>query len=311
LEFARLVDVAPTVLSLAGLPQPAGLDGRPLIAAGAAKETPPAYIETMYAFLEFGAAPVRALTDGRYKAIDVPQPELYDLTTDPAELKNLASQKPVAAADVLRAALAKLPGPPSIPSRKTGEEDASALKSLGYIGAGGEYPLAHKGMDPKAFAPIYGKLNTVRAMSDARRFADAIPIYKELLAAFPQSSVLACELGLVEMAVGNTADAESHLRLSLDRNPANSHALLGMANLAMGRQDFKSAEGRLLDVLSLDPDDIEANFDLGAVYFQNLGEPAKAVRYWQHFLELQPNDAEAPRIRQLVEQIKSGASKAK
>jgi tetratricopeptide (TPR) repeat protein len=166
-------------------------------------------------------------------------------------------------------------------------------------------------MDPKAFAPIYGKLNTVRAMSDAKRFADAIPIYKELLAAFPQSSVLACELGLVEMAVGNTADAESHLRLSLDRNPANSHALLGMANLAMGRQDFKSAEGRLLDVLSLDPDDIEANFDLGAVYFQNLGEPAKAVRYWQHFLELQPNDAEAPRIRQLVEQIKSGASKAK
>jgi tetratricopeptide (TPR) repeat protein len=265
----------------------------------------------MYAFLEFGAAPVRALTDGRYKAIDVPQPELYDLSKDAAELHNLANQKPAAAVATLRAALAKLPGPPSAPSQKTSEDDVSALKALGYIGAGGDYALERRGLDPKAFAPIYLKLNTVRAMSDAKRFADAIPIYKQLLAAFPRSSVLACELGLVEMAVGNTADAESHLRLSLDRNPANSHALLGMANLAMGRQDFKSAEGRLLDVLSLDPDDIEANFDLGAVYFQNLGEPAKAVRYWQHFLELQPNDAEAPRIRQLVEQIKSGASKAK
>jgi tetratricopeptide (TPR) repeat protein len=211
----------------------------------------------------------------------------------------------VAAVETLRAALAKLPGPPSAPSQKTSEDDVSALKALGYIGAGGDYALERRGLDPKAFAPIYLKLNTVRAMSDAKRFADAIPIYKQLLAAFPRSSVLACELGLVEMAVGNTADAESHLRLSLDRNPANSHALLGMANLAMGRQDFKSAEGRLLDVLSLDPDDIEANFDLGAVYFQNLGQPAKAVRYWQHFLELQPNDAEAPRIRQLVLQIKS------
>jgi len=307
-EFGRLVDVAPTVLAVAGLPQPAGLDGRALV-GGAAEASPAAYIETMYPFLNFGVAPVRALTDGIYKLIDVPKKEIYDLNVDPAEVHNLAGGKPTPQAEALGSALTRLPGPPALPEQKATDDEAKALRSLGYIGAGGEYALGRGGMDPKDFAPLYGQLNEVRALCDARRFAEAVPIYKQLLTAFPRSSLLACELGLIEMALGNPAEAESHLRLALDRNPGNSHALLGMANLALARGDTLGAEGRLLDVLKLDPDDVEANFNLGALYVQNLAEPAKAVRYWQRFLELQPGDPEAPRIRGLVEQIKAANPK--
>lgn len=303
-EFARLVDVTPTVLALAGLPQPAGLDGRALV-GGAAPTSETAYVETMYPFLDFGVAPVRALTDGNYKLIDVPKKESYDLKTDPAEVHNLAGGKALPQTEALGSALALLPGPPAPPEQRTSDNEAKTLRSLGYIGAGGECALGREGMDPKDFAPLYGQLNEVRALCDARRFTEAVPMYKELLKAFPRSSLLAGELGLVQMALGHPAEADSFLRLALDRNPGNSHALLGMANLAMGRGDFKGAEGLLLDVLKLDPDDVEANFNLGALYFQNLAEPAKAVPYWQRFLELQPSDPEAPRLRQLLEQIKT------
>jgi arylsulfatase A-like enzyme len=303
-EFARLVDVTPTVLALAGLPVPAGLDGRALV-GGTAAASETAYIETMYPFLNFGVAPIRALSDGVFKVIDVPRPETYDLSVDPAEARNLAGRAPAPRAAALHTALTALPGTPGLPDRKPGEDEAQALRSLGYIGAGGEYALGRAGMDPKDFAPLFLKLNDVRALCDARRFAEAVPIYKQLLAAFPRSSLLACELGLVQMALGNTTEAESYLRLALDRNRDNSHALLGMANLALSRGDFKSAEERLLETLALDPDDVEANFNLGALYAQNLGEPAKAIPYWRRFLELQPGDPEAPRIRQLVDQLKS------
>jgi len=254
-------------------------------------------------------APVRALTDGIYKLIDVPKKELYDLSVDPAEAHNLTGGNPAPQAQALGSALTLLPGPPALPDQKASEDEAKALRSLGYIGAGGEYALSRTGMDPKDFAPLYGQLNEVRVLCDARRFAEAVPIYKQLLAAFPRSSLLACELGLVQMALGNPAEAESYLRLALNRNPGNSHALLGMANLALGRGDTRGAEGRLLDVLKLDPDDVEANFNLGTLYFQSLAEPAKAVRYWQRFLDLQPGDPEAPRIRGLVEQIKAANPK--
>lgn len=303
LDYARLVDVAPTVLALAGLSPPSGLDGRPLTGPAASRERQPAYVETMYGFLDFGAAPVRAMSDGRYKVIDVPRPEIYDLTADPAESRNLEGPNPPQPVERLRKSLAALPAAPP-PAARTVDDDAKALKSLGYVGAGGEYALGRGGMDPKAFAPLFRKLSAVRALSDARRWAEAAPLYAQLLAEFPRSSVLACELGLVEMAQGKFSDAETHLRLALDRNPTNSHALLGLANLALGRNEFKLAEEHLLEVLALDPNDVEANFNLGAVYFQNLGQPAKAARYWQRFLELQPGDPEAPRIRQLLSGIK-------
>ena len=153
--------------------------------------------------------------------------------------------------------------------------------------------------------PTYRKLNAVRALAEARRWSETLPVYNELIAAFPRSSVLLCELGLVELSLGKMAEADGHLRLALDRNPGNSHALLGLANLAIARQDFSGAAGHLLDVIKLDPDDVEANFDLGLLYAQNLNQPAKAVPYWQRFLALQPDDPEAPRIRQMVEAIKA------
>jgi choline-sulfatase len=309
-DFARLVDVTPTVLALAGIPQPAGLDGHPLLVPGTPLHQP-AYVETMYPFLNFGAAPVRALTDGRTKVIDVPQREIYDLSADPGETRNLARLGPNPQAEALGKALAALPAAPPRPSQKTGDGEAKALKSLGYIGAGGEYASVGEGMDPKAFAPFYLELNAARARADARRWTEAIPIYTKLLAALPRSTVLACELGLAEMASGKTAEAESHLRLALDRDPANSHALLGMANLAIGRQDYNRAEEHLLDVLKLDPEDLEANFDLGALYVQDLGTPAKAVPYWKRFLELQPGDPEAPRIRRLLEEIEAAPAKTR
>ena len=303
MQFARLVDVTPTVLAISGLPQPPGLDGRALV-GGPAPGSQTAYVETMYPFLNFGVAPVRALTDGTYKLIDVPKKELYDLNVDPAEARNLAGGKPAPQVEALGSALALLPGPPALPEQKASDDEAMALRSLGYIGAGGEYALGREGMDPKDFAPLYRQLNEVRALCDARRFVEAVPIYKQLMSAFPRSSLLACELGLVEMALGKPVEAESYLRLALDRNPGNSHALLGMANLALGRGDTKGAERYLLEVLTLDPDDVEANFNLGALYFQSLAEPAKAVRYWQRFLELQPTDPEANRIRGILEGLK-------
>jgi tetratricopeptide (TPR) repeat protein len=304
-EFARLVDVTPTILAAAGIPHPADLDGRSLLDPPASQT---AYVETLYPYLNFGAAPVRALTDGRYKVINVPQEEVYDLDQDPAEARNVAREA-AAAARPLGAALASLPPAPGVPTQPASDDEARALRSLGYVGAGGEYPLGREGMDPKSFAPLYRKLDAVHALCVARRWAEAVPVYEQLLAAFPRSSVLASELGLIEMALGRTAEAGTHLHRALDLNPENSHALLGMANLAIGRKDFRSAEGRLLDVLKLDPDDVEANFDLGALYAQNLGQPGKAAPYWRRFLELQPGDSEAPRIRGLLAEAERGEAR--
>ena len=51
---------------------------------GAARELGlDAYSESMYPLHHYGWSDLRALRAGRYKVIDAPRPELYDLDRDP------------------------------------------------------------------------------------------------------------------------------------------------------------------------------------------------------------------------------------
>jgi len=59
-----------------------------------------------------------------------------------------------------------------------------------------------------------------------------------------------------------------------------------------------------LKLIALDADDLEANFDLGLLYFQALKRPADARPYWERFLKLQPNDPEAPKIREMLASVR-------
>jgi arylsulfatase A-like enzyme len=47
MEFARLVDIAPTVLALAAAPAIVDADGQPLLGRQAASDSKPAYVEAL------------------------------------------------------------------------------------------------------------------------------------------------------------------------------------------------------------------------------------------------------------------------
>src|SRR5262249_52824637 len=92
--LASLVDVMPTVLELVGSPVP-NTDGASLVPALAGRHgrtDRPVYFESMYP-ARMGRSPLRAVRDDRFKLIDAPRPELYDLVRDPRETRNLASER--------------------------------------------------------------------------------------------------------------------------------------------------------------------------------------------------------------------------
>lgn len=294
LAAARLVDVMPTILSLCGVRVPDGLDGRVLGGGGTA---PLAYVETLYPALNFGAAPVRALSDGATKVIDVPRKEVFDLRRDPGETRNTWDVAPNPAADALFDRLARLPATPSHREAAETSESLAALRSLGYVGAGAGLTLGRPGMDPKDFAPLHAKLERARERVAAGRAAEARPLYDELLRAFPGSSLLAAEAGFVAAATGDIPQAEAQFRRALAADPRNAEALLGLANVRVSRGDFPGAEALFLKVLEADPDDPEANFNLGALYYERMKRPDRAEPYWSRFLALRPDDPEAAAIR--------------
>src|SRR5437899_729026 len=110
---AGLVDVAPTLLNVAGVSPPAEMQGQPLMLSPKAgtdmstsglPEDRPAYAETDYPHRAFGWSALRALRTGKYLYIQAPERELYNQESDAAAAHNLAPNA-IAVSDTLAAQL--------------------------------------------------------------------------------------------------------------------------------------------------------------------------------------------------------------
>ena len=172
---ARGVDVLPTLLDLAGLPAPAGLDGRSLRPALEGRPLPdaPAYAESLFCARALGWAPLHAWRSATHKLVLAPRVELYDLDRDPAEAVDLAGREAERVAELrrpLEALLARAVAPVSAAADPAATE---RLRALGYLGGGAAVPVAGSGRDPKQ------GLALVNALEDALTLLRADPAAAE------------------------------------------------------------------------------------------------------------------------------------
>ncbi len=134
--ITRVVDVMPTILELFGLPT-TGVDGVSLVPLATGSGPDPrldVYAESLYPE-RFGWARLRSLRDDRYKVIEAPRPELYDLISDPREQRDVLHQHQAIGAamlDRLRDFDERLDGS-SRPRPQLDREVAARVSALGYV----------------------------------------------------------------------------------------------------------------------------------------------------------------------------------
>jgi hypothetical protein len=152
-EIVRLTDVMPTVLDLLDVPSPPG-DGVSLVDLmnGSRRDLNlEAYSESLYPE-RLGWSPLRALRDGRFKLIDAPRPELYDLGDDSVEEKNIYDERRALAERMTArlAAVAKGRGSASTPQPQLGAspELQAQLASLGYLGSARKHESSRRAARP-------------------------------------------------------------------------------------------------------------------------------------------------------------------
>ncbi len=245
-EPVGLIDVAPTVLEFLHLPIPPSFEGSSLLGAHAA-----VYGESVHARDAFGWAPLRSLRVGQFKYIEAPRPELYNLETDPHELKNLYVPGSAKAKD-LRDQLAKLnarftPKQPA-PIHDVSSTTRALLDSLGYLapgprstqeGSGAQRPdpkdkLAEFRLYEDAWVQIYygrleqgiAKLRKLltgdprnllarrdlgSAYAQKKDYASARVAYQQVLASAPEDYLAQDEIGIVDERLGLLKEAKDHL----------------------------------------------------------------------------------------------------
>ena len=261
-EPMSLADLPATLTELAGA---AALPGRSAARlwqksdAGISKE--PLYAESLAPRLDFGWSDLRAWRAGRYKYVRAPHAELYDLEDDPAEGRNLAVDRPELAAQLereLQAALARM-GDAESPLTADAES-AERLRSLGYVqGPGGQ----GSGADPKGRIDVARRI--ARATGPFRDPEEIVTVYRGIARLDPQNPLVNFRLADALLRAGRPADAIPVFRKVVAGGPRSADPFVGLATACaqLGRLD--ESETALEQALQVDPSSGQAQFNLGEI----------------------------------------------
>ena len=269
-EPVSLVDVAPTLLKLAGLPAPDGMQGRDLF--GPRAGTLETYAETTYPQVA-GWSPLAALVEERWKIIapDDGGEELYDLAADAPERDNEASRRPATVQGGL-SRISALRGSASSASTVTpGAEAQERLRALGYVGtapSAPSAPAAARRPNPSAHIRAWVAFEDALDLINRGRAAEAAPALAALVAAHPDSQVFASTYANTLSALGRHREALTVYRSAVRRWPHDSmlfHDLAVAAQRAGVRDEAARAEEA---AVALDPGNAAALNGLGLIFVE-------------------------------------------
>jgi arylsulfatase A-like enzyme/Flp pilus assembly protein TadD len=299
---ARTVDLFPTILDLVGVSAPAEIElsGRSLAGALGGREElseEASYAETLVPLVHFGWSDLRSLREGRWKYIEAPRPELYDLERDPMETRNVVDSES-SRAEALRSELALLleeeratsgsvPGLGEVPL-----ELLEKLGALGYVGAGVSATKS-TGADPKdkieEFLVASRLLREGLALFREKDLAGSIERLQALLRVIDSFDVH-YYLGRSLLASKRYQEAAVHFERAIEYQPgyAAAHESLAVCRTRSG--DLQGAVMALQEGQEANPGNAGL-LEREARIWRLLKNPEEARRAYQAALPLAPDDA--------------------
>ena len=285
----RHVDILPTLLAGAAAPPDGSLPGTSLesvIAAGRGPEHA-SYFEAMTATVTRGWAPLRGVLVGREKFIDLPIVEMYDLGADPHEAKNVVNAE-AERARVMLNTLRTFNVAPPVRAQEETAETVERLRSLGYIG-GGTATVKEKytdADDPKRLVTLEQAMQRAADAERQGRIAEAIDLYKGVIAKRPDTEDAYRKLALVYWRTGNAREAIATLEAALRNGVTQSEVRIKLAQYFSESGEADKAIALLEHDAGDDPDALIA---LGNAYTV-AGRRPEALRTFTHLIAVDPNN---------------------
>ena len=286
----RHADIVPTVLDWLGAQSDAKLHGTSLLELANGDRSfgdRPTYFEAMTANLSRGWAPLRGVIVNHDKYVDLPTQELYDLTTDSREDRNLAGSR----RDRTEVLLNTLRGFDLAPPAMPGEETAAVrdrLRALGYVGGS---PAPRKEQygdqdDPKRLIEIDALLHRAGDRYQQGDLPGAASLFQQVIDKRPDTADAYRYLAFVYWQAGRPNDAIHTLETALAHRVTHRDVRV---KLGIYRAETGSADRAIALLEGLADDDVEALNALGIALGQ-AGRSADALRTFTHVLEVDPTN---------------------
>ena len=279
-----LADLAPTLSRAAGV---AAAGPSPDLLAPQLAERD-VYAETQYP-RSAGWHPLSALAGERWKLIQSSETELYDLSNDPGELRDVAS----AHAGVVQGMTVHLTAiesaAPATPAA-IAPEASERLRALGYVSGS----VAPAGSDPRAPNPArvidaWASFETALSQTNAGRPQEALAALKALAATFPRAAVFQTTYGRALKDAGRPAEAVVVYRRAVAqiRDASLYHDLAVAARAAGNPAEAMKAEQAALALEGTNPAALNG---LGLLHAE-AGRAKEAAASFEQAATLDPSSA--------------------
>ncbi len=298
----RAVDVMPTALELLGLPAVTGVSGRsltPLLAGVVPTLDLEGYAEAMYPLHHYGWSDLRALRAGRYKLIDAPRPELFDLQEDPKETTNIFEARR-SLGDLMVSRLRQTEQgftqvTASQPPEDVDPEVRARLAALGYVGSfvASAADARSDRADPKDRVEIFNLLGAARdSTADPDSFEKVVRILRSVVAEDPKVIDAWFKLGNAYFRAGRFQEAIDNYRKALELKPDYDLAVINIAQAYRQMGNDEAAIAGYEHYLRIGPKDAYVRYQLGEIFLDR-GDSTTAERWFREALDLDPKVAQA------------------
>ncbi len=208
----------------------------------------PVYLESYYSYFTYGWSPLQGIVQGNWKLIEAPQPELYQLQSDPLETDNrFASSPPESRA--LRGALSQLAVSSATVQAPVSlnEDERARLAELGYVvgddseARGTTLPLAsaHVGADPKDRQELFLEVQQLFEAARALPSEQVLARCDSILSRDPDNLLALSYRGTTLVRARRFEEALTPLQRleSLGRSTASTLQALGVAWMNLNRPE--------------------------------------------------------------------------
>lgn len=269
-----LIDLMPTILDLLGVPVPPGLDGVSLL-----KPAEPGprtlYIETLAPKFLHNWSPLVGLRRDDVKFIFAPKSELYDLRSDPRELKNLYKADFARASTMYDSLKQLVGGDPQFVGRVAANLSVDAethekLRQLGYVMTASTPTTTATSQpealpDPKDVIAAQRWVLQAETLMQTGQNAEAVLLIERFLKDHPDDALALHVAGACYRNLGRWDDclAAFGRAATHNYNPAAAFAGMAAAYLLMG--ELEKAEEASQRALKLDASCVQALLTLGLI----------------------------------------------
>ena len=295
-DLSGVVDIMPTICSILNIDYPSGIQGKDLSQYCKRKITTKKdrhlYCESMTP-TKSNCSSLLGVVNSRFKYIQAPRPELYDLVNDPHENNNLVEEQPQRARmmqDRLKKILeetVRKEGPDRI---EFGEEERRKLEALGYIASSRvteDFDFDQTKDDPKDFIFFHNTSASLACLVFEKKYSEAKEICLKLLEQRPDWAVGYNHMYIIYNSEGKTDEAIEYLKKGLALKPNRPDMYNNMGLALLKQEKYEESLQYFCQAKEINPGISDVHNNIG-VALTNMKRYDEALISFYKVLELQP-----------------------